>query len=353
MYDKVDKRIFRAPYHVAAITFVIIGIILSGIFVSTLVFNQSHTAMGQQEQSVAPKDISFDIDNMTFSHHMTPVNGIQLHYVIGGHGPPLVLLHGWPETWYEWRHVMPALAKYYTVITPDLRGLGDSSKPLTGYDGKTTAEDIHQLVAQLGFKQIFLVGHDVGSQPAYSYAAAHPTEVKRLVIMEYIFPGFTPPQLEGKVWWFPFQQTPDLPEALVDGKERTYLSWFYHNIAANPSAITQADIDEFVSHYSAPGGMRDGFNYFRAFPEDAIQNMNYSKTKLTMPVLAVGAGYIPAFGGNVTINYALYGMQKLAQNVTGVKVPLSGHWIPEERPDFVVNMLNNFFSGKPTSETSR
>jgi pimeloyl-ACP methyl ester carboxylesterase len=122
--------------------------------------------------------------------------------VIGGHGDPLVLLHGWPETWYEWRHVMPALAKNYTVIAPDLRGLGDSSKPLTGYDGKTTAEDIHQLVSQLGFKQIFLVGHDVGSQPAYSYAAAHPTEVKRLVIMEYIFPGFTPPQLEGKVWFF-------------------------------------------------------------------------------------------------------------------------------------------------------
>jgi pimeloyl-ACP methyl ester carboxylesterase len=197
----------------------------------------------------------------------------------------------------------------------------------------------------LGFKQIFLVGHDVGSQPAYSYAAAHQAEVRRLVIMEYIFPGFTPPQLEGKVWWFPFHQTPDLPEALVEGKEMMYLSWFYHNLAYNPSAITQQDINEFVSHYSAPGGMRDGFNYFRAFPEDAIQNENYSKIKLTMPVLAVGAGYIPAFGGDVTINYALYGMQKLAQNVTGIKVPLSGHWIPEERPDFVVNMLNHFFGG--------
>jgi hypothetical protein len=126
--------------------------------------------------------ISFEIDNVTFSHHMASVNVIQLHYVIGGHGVPVILLHGWPETWYEWRHVMPALAKNYTVIAPDLRGLGDSSKPLTGYDGKTTEEDIHQLVSKLGFKQIFLVGHDVGSQPAYSYAAAHPTEVKRLVI---------------------------------------------------------------------------------------------------------------------------------------------------------------------------
>jgi pimeloyl-ACP methyl ester carboxylesterase len=349
--NEKDNFPFHLPFHVKAIKFLMIAIsiIVTGIFVSSLILNQNPTAIAQQqqqqEQALVPKDTSFDIDNVTFSHHMTPVNGIQLHYVIGGHGDPLVLLHGWPQTWYEWRHVMPALAKNYTLIVPDLRGLGDSSRPLTGYDGKTTAEDIHQLVSQLGFKQIFLVGHDVGSQPAYSYAAAHPTEVKRLVIMEYIFPGFTPPQLEGKVWWFPFHQTPDIPEALVDGKERMYLSWFYHNIAYNPAAITQADIDEFVNHYSAPGGMRDGFNYFRAFPEDAIQNENYSKTKLTMPVLAVGAGYIPAFGGDVTINYALYGMQRLAQNVTGVKVPLSGHWIPEERPEFVVNMLNNFFGG--------
>jgi hypothetical protein len=192
--------------------------IATGIFVSSLILNQNQSAIAQQQllgsqgsnqtllspakqqQPFVSNDISFDIDNVTFSHHIASVNGIQLHYVIGGQGDPIVLLHGWPQTWYEWRHVMPALAKNYTVIVPDLRGLGDSSKPVTGYDGKMVAEDIHQLISQLGFKQIFLVGHDVGSQPAYSYAAAHPTEVRRLVIMEYIFPGFTPPQLEGKVW---------------------------------------------------------------------------------------------------------------------------------------------------------
>ncbi|MGB7952848.1 MAG: hypothetical protein WCF23_02610 [Candidatus Nitrosopolaris sp.] len=110
-----------------------------------------------------------------------------------------------------------------------------------------------------------------------------------------------------------------------------YLSWFYQNLAYNPAAITQADINEFVSHYSAPGGMRVGFEYYRAFPQDAIQNENYSKTKLTMPVLALGAGYIPAFGGNVTMPTILYGMQTLAQNARGVIVPNSGHWIPEEQ----------------------
>ena len=129
-------------------------------------------AQGGGEKQQEPNGTSFQMGNMTFSHGTASVNGIQLHYVIGGHGDPIVLLHGWPETWYEWHLVMPALAKNHTVIAPDLPGLGESSKPLTGYDGKTVAQDIHQLVTQLGFKTIFLVGHDIGTQIAYSYAAA-------------------------------------------------------------------------------------------------------------------------------------------------------------------------------------
>ena len=218
---------------------------------------------------------------------------------------------------------------------------------LTGYDGKTVAEDIHQLVTQLGFKTIFLVGHDIGTQVAYSYAAAHPTEVKKLVVMEFTIPGFAP---AGRmpIWWAIFHQTPDVPEALVQGKEMMYLSWFFHNLPFNPAAITQTDINEYVSHYSAPGGMRAGFEYYRAFPQDAIQNMNYSKTKLTMPVLALGGGYIPTLGGNITMPTIIYGMKILAQNVQGITVPNSGHYIPEEQPDFVVKILNNFFSGNST-----
>ena len=118
--------------------------------------------------------------------------------------------------------------------------------------------------------------------------------------MEHIFPGLTPPQLEGKVWWFPFHITPDVPEALTAGKEMEYLSWFYSNEAFNPAAITQSDRDEYVSHYSAPGEMHAGFEYYQAIPEDTIQNLNYSKTKLTMPVLAIGAGY-HKYEGNVTM----------------------------------------------------
>jgi len=329
--------------------FLIILLATSTVLIPLL--NRNQIAIAQQTSlsltnQQQPTGISFRIDNTTFYHHMAVVNGVQIHYVIGGHGDPVVLLHGWPETWYEWRHVMPALAKNYTVIAPDLRGLGDSSKPLTGYDGKTVAEDIHQLVTQLGFKTIFLVGHDIGSFVAYSYAAAHPSEVKRLVIMDVPPAGFFPPG-RPPFWWVLFHQTPDLPEALVQGKEMMYLSWFYHN-AYNPAAITQADINEYVSHYSAPGGMHAGFEYYRAFPQDVVQNQNYSKTKLTMPVLAVGGANSPVGGPNITMSSVVYGMKILAQNVQGIIVPNSGHWIPEEQPEFVIKMLENFFGGNTT-----
>jgi pimeloyl-ACP methyl ester carboxylesterase len=344
-----DKSTFHASHHVTAITFLLIGIIATGIlFAFTLVLNQNHTAMAQQQQPTL-EGISFQIDNMTFSHHTASVNGIQMHYVIGGQGDPVVLLHGWPETWYAWRHVMPDLAKNYTVIAPDLRGLGDSSKPTTGYDGKTTAEDIYQLVSQLGFDKIFLVAHDVAVQTGYSYAAAHPNNVSKLVLMEFAFPGFLPPGFEGIVWWFGFHQTPDIPEALTAGKEREYLSWFYRGLAYNPKAITEADIDEFVRKYSAPGGMRAGFEYYRAFPIDAEQNKELSETKLQMPVLVLGGDIYPAVGGDLPGNFALSSTQALAANVTGVTVPLSGHWIPEEQPEFVVEQLANFFGGNTTN----
>ena len=303
---------------------------------------QPQANLTSTEQQHLQDGISFQIDNVTFSHHMATVNGIQLHYVMGGKGDPVVLLHGWPETWYSWHRVMPDLAKNYTVIVPDLRGLGDSSKPPTGYDGKTVAEDIHQLVGKLGFKTIFLVGHDIGTQVAYSYAAAHPTEVKKLAVMELTIPGFVP---AGRMplWWVVFHQTPDVPEALVQGKEMLYLSWFYHNLANNPAAITQEDINEYVSHYSAPGGMHAGFEHYRAFPQDAIQNQNYSKTKLTMPVLALGGEYIPTLGGKIAMPTVIYGMKILAQNVTGIIVPNSGHFIPEEQPQFLADQLLKFF----------
>lgn len=327
-----------------ALTFLIIGIIVTSIlFAFTLVLNQNHTAIAQQQQPTL-EGISFDIDTVTFSHHMASVNGIQLHYVIGGQGDPVVLLHGWPQTWYEWRHVMPALAKNYTVIAPDLRGFGDSSKPTTGYDGKTVAEDIHQLVAQLGFKDSFLVGHDLGALVAFSYAAAHPDEVRRLVILDVPITGIGKALNSTRLWHIPFHMVRDMPETLVEGKEREYLTWFYSNYSYNPAAITKEDIVEYVSHYSAPGGMRAGFEYYRAFQIDAEQIKEYSKVKLPMPVLALG-------GENSFGTASLVSMQSISTNVRGGIVPLSGHWIAEENPKFLIEQLFNFFGNSTANAT--
>lgn len=159
-----------------------------------------------EQQPLFIEDLYFDIDNVTFTQHMVSVNGIKLHYVIDGQEDPIVLLYGWPQTWHEWYHIMPALAKNYTVIIPDLRGFGDSSKPVTDYEGKTTAEDIYQLISQLGFNQpILVVAHDIGSQTAYSYTADYPANVSKLVILDFIFPGFIPPEFgENGPWWFAF-----------------------------------------------------------------------------------------------------------------------------------------------------
>jgi len=312
-----------------------------------------HAALAQQgpqlnltsaEKQHLLDGIYIQVGNATFTHHTATVNGIQMHYVIGGHGRPLVLLHGYPQSWYEWRHVMPALAKNYTVVAPDLRGFGDSSKPLAGYDGNNTAEDIYQLMKQLGFAKIFLAAHDVGSQTAFSYTANHPNNVSKLVIMDFPFPGFLPPSFgQNGPWWFSFYQQQDIPETLIQGHEREYISSFMKGLAYNPSAIKEEDIDVWTSHAVSPGGLRGSFEHFRAFPIDAEQNKEIAKSKITTPVLALGGDIYPALGGDIPGNFAFSSLQSLASNVTGITVPLSGHWIPEEQPQFVVDQLFKFF----------
>jgi len=275
-----------------------------------------------------------------FTHHTTFVNDVRLHYVTAGQGDPVVLLHGWPETWYQWRKIIPALAERYTVIAPDLRGLGDSSKPKTGYDKRTLADDVYKLVSKLGHGRIFLVGHDWGGPTAYAYACAHQDDVRRLVILDVPIPGAgleKIPQMspKGGLWHISFHSVPDLPEVLVAGREREYLSWFYRT-AYNPTAITAEDIDEYVRCYAAPGGMRAGFEYYRAFWDDVAHNTENAKTKLTMPVLALGGKY--SFG-----KQTLRSLQTLAENVRGGEIDQCGHWVAEEQPEYLTEQLLTFF----------
>ena len=274
-----------------------------------------------------------------FTHHTAAVNDVRLHYVIGGKGEPVVLLHGWPTTWYEWRRIMPALAEGYTVVVPDTPGLGDSSRPVTGYDKRTLAQDIYGLVQKLGFEQINLVGHDLGGQIAYAYANEYP-DVRRLAILEVPLPGLAGwDQLNP--WHFSFHGVRDLPEALVAGRERMYITRFYTDpeYVYNPASFTEAEINEYVRTYSAPGAMRAGFEYYRAFGEDARQNQEYAKTKLKMPVLAIG-------GANSLGDFLYQQLQAVAENVQGIVIDNCGHWLSTERPEKLSQILIAFFNQK-------
>jgi len=283
------------------------------------------------------------IDESIFAHHTVTLDEVRMHYVMAGSGDPVVLLHGWPQTWYEWRRIIPALAERYTVIAPDMRGLGDSSKPVGGYDKRTVAGDIYQLVRKLGFEKIFLVGHDWGGPTAYAYASAHPQDVRKLVILDVAIPGAGLEQIRlssrtGGIWHIAFHNVRDLAEMLVAGRERAYLTWFYRS-AYNPGAITEAEIDEYVRCYSAPGAMRAGFEYYRAIWDDVDHNKENAKTKLHMPVLALGGQR--GFGG-----MPLRSMKELAENVRGGVIERCGHWIAEERPDYLIEQLLAFFGEK-------
>jgi pimeloyl-ACP methyl ester carboxylesterase len=279
---------------------------------------------------------------INYRHYKTSVNGIQLHYVMGGkgEGDPIILLHGWPQTWYEWRHIIPQLiANNYTVIAPDMRGLGDSEKPQTGYDTKTVAEDIYQLVKKLGYNKIYLVAHDWGGPVAYSYAAAHPQDMLKMVILDTILPGFGAEEAANfspnGLWHLSFHSVRDLPEKLIEGKEDTYLNWFY-DWTYNQSAITSEAREEYIEQYSKPGALRAGFEYYRAIFEDAKQNKEYGKDKLDMPILTIGGE--AGLGNLTTISF-----QKVGNNVTGIALPYAGHFIPEERPNFLIKQILKFF----------
>jgi pimeloyl-ACP methyl ester carboxylesterase len=272
-------------------------------------------------------------------HNTAYVDDVRLHYVTAGAGEPLVLLHGWPQTWWEWRRIIPALSQKYFVIAPDLRGLGDSSCPTTGFDKRTVAQDIYKLVHdQLGHSTFHLVGHDWGGVVAYALAHAQQHCVRRLSIIDVVVPIGSADELNwnGRRWHHTFHWQRDLPEALVTGRERAYLSWFYKNLAFNASAITEEDLQEYVRAYSQPGVLRSGFEYYRATHQD-VENFNEDmKVSLTMPVLAIG-------GGSSRRKQVADNMKKLANDVRGVIIDQCGHWVPEEQPEALSRALLDFF----------
>ncbi len=282
-----------------------------------------------------------------FHHHYATVDGVRMHYVCGGNpdGEVLLLLAGFPQSWFAWRHVMQDLKDTFWLVAPDLPGQGDSDRPETGYDTQSLAQNTHGLMQSLGHTRYFLVAHDVGAWVAYPYAALYPNEVKRLALLDAGIPGITlpdalpvTPDKSWKTWHFAFHTLPDLPEALITGNERIYLDWFLRRKTAAPDAFTDEDISEYLRVFLKSGGLRAGLAYYRSVTVSAEQNRKLnSQGKLQMPLLAVSAdqGSIPDMA---------VPLRDFAENVTGIIIANSGHFIPEEQPEALARELHTFFT---------
>jgi pimeloyl-ACP methyl ester carboxylesterase len=265
------------------------------------------------------------------------VHGVKLHYLTAGHGPFLILMHGYAETSRMWRPIIPLLAERFTVIAPDLPGIGDSDIPADGLDMKSAAVRIHDLATSLGVQKAEVVGHDIGLMVAYAYAAQFPTEVTKLVLMDAFLPGV--PGWESvynnpHIWHFRFNGP--TPEALVKGRERTYFDYFWNDFAADKNhSIPEADREAYTAAYSRPGRMRAGWAYFVSFLQAAKDFAELSQTKLTMPVLTIG--------GEKANGEALGEQAKLVgTDVTVIVLKDAGHWILEESPKETTEALAKF-----------
>ena len=265
------------------------------------------------------------------------IDGVKLHYLTAEHGPTVILLHGYAETSRMWRPIIPVLAKKFTVIAPDLPGIGDSGIPTDKIDMKTSASRIHALARSLGVEKARVVGHDIGLMVAYAYATQFPAETEKLVVMDAFLPGV--PGWEGiynapNVWHFRFNG--EYPEALVKGRERTYFEYFWNVFAADKTrSIPEADRKAYTEAYSKPGRMRAAWAYFASWPQLAKDFAQISQTKLTMPVLSIG--------GDKSLGNELAEQMKLvASDVTVVVLKDTGHWILEEQPKETTEAIVKF-----------
>ena len=281
---------------------------------------------------------------MQIEHRTLSLSRLSLHVAtIGAGDDTVVLLHGWPQTWYEWRKVALLLVGRYRIVMPDLPGLGDSGRPTGGYDKKTLALDLREMCDLLGLSRFHLVGHDWGGPTAFALACAAPDRVRTLTVLDVTIPGIGPDISQGgKRWHHAFHMTPDLPEALVQGREREYLTWFYGEFSWQPEAIESSDIDEYVRCYSLPGALSAGFAYYRAIPEDKADNLAILESgfRLPMPVMALGGGRTEARG---RAEEPLESLRCMASDVQGGVLPDCGHFIPEEQPALLAARLLRFF----------
>ena len=280
----------------------------------------------------------------TFTSRYIDAGDLRLHAVIGGEGPPLLLVHGWPQTWYAWRMLMPALARDFFVVAPDQRGIGLSGKPQDGYDTATLAGDMVALMDALGHQRFALYGTDVGMPIAYALAADHRGRVARLVVSEAPLPGispspplFLPPVLNARLWHLAFNQLPVINEQLVTGREDIFFGAEF-----DASAGTHKLPDDAVTYYvdtlaASPDALRGSFGFYRAIPATSAQNQQRMTRRLTLPVLAIGGEESVADGAGKT-------MMLVADDVQTMVLAGSGHWVAEQAPEELLAALTEFLA---------
>jgi len=300
----------------------------------------------QRQLERIPLEERHTMSDVALKHGMAEIStDLRLHYVTAGAGArTVVLLHGFPQTWWAWRHVWPPLvAAGFHVVAIDYRGAGRSWRPQAGYDKRTMAQDLEQLLRDhlriTG--PVALVGHDIGLMVAYAYAQAYRDAVSHLAIIDAPLPGtsvFERVRANPRVWHFAFHNARDVAESLVAGRERLYLQAFFDARVFDPSAIGEAGLDHYVAAYAAPGAMRAAFELYRAFGQDAVDNQQALRDhgKLTIPVLALWG----ALSNSGPLLESM--MQEVAERVTGREIARSGHWIPEENPAALADALLAF-----------
>lgn len=285
-----------------------------------------------------------------FSSRHADVNGLRLHYVEGGAGDPLLLLGGWPQTWWQWNKVMPALARRRRVIALDLRGMGGSAKPADGYDKRTMARDVRAFVEHLGLESVDIAGHDIGAMVAYAHAANHPEATGRICMLDVMHPDQTwadyrllPESVQqanttaegrnaGFLWWFAFNQVGGLPEKLLEGRFRVLADWLFDGVE-NPGSIDERSREVYARAYSTAEAVRASNGWYQAFNTDILDEGTYEP--VSAPILGLGGAMS---------NYASLrdGLPAKGTDVRVVRVDDCGHYIPEERPEAVVEALESF-----------
>ena len=282
-----------------------------------------------------------------FASAYVEVNGVRLHYVSGGKGEPVILLPGWPETWWAYHKIMPDLAKTHRVISVDFRGMGSSSKPADGYDKKSMAKDISELIRQLGYEKADVVGHDIGAMVAFSLAANHPEQIRKLVMLDVAHPsvGYLKiPMLPDSgtfndkidedhpyLWWFAFHQVKGLPEDLLEGRAGIEQAWFFRYMLKDESAIDKRDRAVYAAAYNSRDAIRASNAWYQTFDKDIKDSETYSKLK--MPVLGLGGPGYPRLKG---------ALEAQAENSQTFRIEGSGHFIPEEKPAKLLDYLKGF-----------